>query len=363
MALSPNYNWSEPDNSSLVKDGALAMRTLGDAIDTSVWNVGYGQAGKNKIINGDFGVWQRGTSAAIPNATFARLADRFHIFMNGTFSATQSQETFTPGTAPVSGYEGQYFWRNTISSITSISLNRFGQKIEDVRTFAGQTVTVSFWAKAGANASWTPQLVQEFGSGGSAAVFASGSAVSVTTSWQRFTQTISVPSISGKTIGAGSCLTFIIDMPLSGAQTNDVWGVQVEVGSVATPFQTASGGSIQGELAMCQRYYQRITGNTNNPLAYGANSTTSVHRSYIYFPVEMRTAPTALEQSGTASDYAINQFSVGVTTCTALITFFESSNKSILVSNTLAAATLTTFQPGGIRANATGAYLGWSAEL
>jgi hypothetical protein len=139
--------------------------------------------------------------------------------------------------------------------------------------------------------------------------------------------------------------------------------VQLEYGSKATPFQTASGGSIQGELAMCQRYYQRITGNTNNPLAYGANSTTSVHRSYIYFPVEMRTAPTALEQSGTASDYAINQFSVGVTTCTALITFFESSNKSILVSNTVAAATLTTFQPGGIRANATGAYLGWSAEL
>jgi hypothetical protein len=62
MATSPNYGWSEPDNTSLVKNGAQAMRTLGDAIDTSVWNVGYGQAGKNKIINGDFGIWQRGTS-------------------------------------------------------------------------------------------------------------------------------------------------------------------------------------------------------------------------------------------------------------------------------------------------------------
>jgi hypothetical protein len=36
MALSPNFGWSEPDNTSLVKDGALAIRTLGDAIDTSM---------------------------------------------------------------------------------------------------------------------------------------------------------------------------------------------------------------------------------------------------------------------------------------------------------------------------------------
>ena len=62
MATSTNYGWSEPDNTSLVKDGAQAIRTLGDAIDTSVWNIGFGQAGKNKIINGNFGVAQRGTS-------------------------------------------------------------------------------------------------------------------------------------------------------------------------------------------------------------------------------------------------------------------------------------------------------------
>ena len=56
MATSTNYGWSEPDNTSLVKDGAQAIRTLGDAIDTSLWNSGYGQAGKNKIINDSFGI-------------------------------------------------------------------------------------------------------------------------------------------------------------------------------------------------------------------------------------------------------------------------------------------------------------------
>jgi hypothetical protein len=56
MATSTNYGWSEPDDSSLVKDGAQAIRTLGDAIDTSLWNSGFGQAGKNKFINGNWGM-------------------------------------------------------------------------------------------------------------------------------------------------------------------------------------------------------------------------------------------------------------------------------------------------------------------
>jgi hypothetical protein len=36
MATSPNYGWTEPDNTAYVKDGALAMRTLGNAIDATV---------------------------------------------------------------------------------------------------------------------------------------------------------------------------------------------------------------------------------------------------------------------------------------------------------------------------------------
>jgi hypothetical protein len=187
---------------------------------------------------------------------------------------------------------------------------------------------------------------------------------------------VNVPSISGKTIGNNNNDALIIYLWVSagtnfasrgssiGAQDNtfDFWGVQVEASTAVTPFQTAT-GTIQGELAACQRYYYRLTQLNTKPLGYGANSATSVHRSYVYFPVEMRIAPSSLEQSGTASDYGINQFSIAVTTCTAVVTFFEASTRFALVSNTLAAATLTLFQPGGIRANADGAYLGWSAEL
>ena len=67
-------------------------------------------AGKNKIINGDFGVWQRGTSGFTFGGSYN--ADRFAFYGDGT-SVTRAitQQTFTPGTAPVSGYEGTFFWR------------------------------------------------------------------------------------------------------------------------------------------------------------------------------------------------------------------------------------------------------------
>jgi hypothetical protein len=328
------------------------------------YNANYA-AGKNKIINGAFDIWQRGTSFALSDGAVTYTTDRFYSFLSGTFSATISRQAFTAGTAPAAPYESQYFWRNTISSITgSLNFNRFGQKIEDVRTLAGQTVTVSFWAKAGANASWTPQLVQEFGSGGSSAVFASGSAVSVTTSWQRFTQTISVPSISGKTIGAGSSLTFIIDMPLSGAQTNDVWGVQVEAGSVATAFQTAT-GTIQGELAAARRYYVRfgaadgLTTSAFNEYAYGNTTTTTNLRVGINLQQRMRVAPTAVEYANLTT-FELNNTERAV----SAVTLQSATNNNTVgsVDVTIAASTNSAMHRL-TNSNNTGGYLAFSAEL
>jgi hypothetical protein len=245
-------------------------------------NFGGGQfaAGKNKIINGDFGIWQRGTS--LVGAGY--LADRFQSVVTTT-TVTQSQESFTPGTAPVAGYEGQYFYRNVIvSGGTAGSRALVQQPIEDVRTFAGQTATVSFWAKA---ASGTPkigvELAQVFGSGGSAAVTAIGAtAVAISTSWTRYTVTASVPSISGKTIGTSSSLNLVLWID-AGADfatrassignqsgTFDIWGVQIEAGSVSSPFRTAT-GTIQGELAACQRYFEVVLNDTVSGVFYSTS--------------------------------------------------------------------------------------------
>jgi hypothetical protein len=219
-------------------------------------------AGKNKIINGDFGIWQRGTS--VTNATNTYTADRWKVITNGSpTTMTTSRETFTPGTAPVSGYESSYFFRNLITTVGTLGDCDTQQFIEDVRTFAGQTATISFWAKADAARTLTLYIGQNFGSGGSGTVTVnpSGTTFSLTTSWQRFTATYSIPSISGKTVGTSSYLFPVFRQAVAAGSTLDLWGVQFEAGSTATAFATTSGGSIQGELSMCQRYFYRTTFN------------------------------------------------------------------------------------------------------
>jgi hypothetical protein len=302
MATSTNYGWAEPDNSSLVKNGASDIRTLGNAIDTSVWNVGYGQAGKNKIINADFNIWQRGTTFNAC-ATGTYTADRWSgIFVNGTVNVTQ--QSFTAGTAPVAGYESKYFWQLARTS-TAGTNDYFGTKIEDVRTYAGQTVTYSFWAKSSsASKSVLFYLTQNFGSGGSASVdIAASTAANLTTSWARYSATFTVPSIAGKTIGTGSYLGAIFALQIAdGNNTWSIWGVQLETGSTATPFQTASGGDPQSELAMCQRYCQ-LVGVSGVGMWF---STTTCQITWP-LPITMRVAPsvTLLTSTPTISDAGV----------------------------------------------------------
>jgi hypothetical protein len=256
-------------------------------------------AGKNKIINGDFYVNQRAFTSTTTNTTFG--FDRWWLRTGGTGgTSTYSAQTFTPGTAPVSGYEGVNFARIETSGFTGTNtVVNLRQGIEDVRTLANQTVTVSFWAKA---ATGTPnigfQFSQQFGSGGSAAVNTSFGIKTITTSWQRYSFTGTLPSIAGTTIGSGSLLLssiwvsqgsdFTTGTPQVGLQNNtfDIWGVQIEAGSVATAFQTAT-GTIQGELAACQRYFQTL----GNWSGTGWTESTTVANLVFSFPVKMRTAP------------------------------------------------------------------------
>jgi hypothetical protein len=251
-------------------------------------------AGKNKIINGDFSVWQRGTSSfSAPGYT----ADRWR-YTAGNGGIGISQQTFTPGAAPVSGYEGKFFLRSVGSVASTSGAPTLEQRIEDVQTYAGQTVTVSFWAKS--SASTIPSsivLTQNFGSGGSTAVDTTVvSSPSYTTSWVRYSYTVAVPSISGKTVGTSSYLSLVFNFPLSQTWISfDIWGVQVEAGSVATPFQTAT-GTIQGELAACQRYCYGITAGSNYPSR--AIDSGFLYQGGVLFQVTMRSAPT-LRSGGT----------------------------------------------------------------
>ncbi len=277
------------------RDVADTQDNLGGAVAPFV-------AGKNKIINGDFGIWQRGTSGFSFGAAFN--ADRWQFYRDGS-GATEAitQQTFTPGTAPVSGYEGQYFWRYAATVAGTGGTERsLYTKMEDVRTFAGQTVTLSFWAKADATRTVSLALAQNFGSGGSATVTTSLTSQSVTTSWVRYSVSVAVPSISGKTVGTSSYLQLTMGFPVNVTETIDIWGVQVEAGSIATPFTTAS-GSIGGELALCQRYYEKSYDIDALPAAAnqagsfgwagGTNNSSATYFTYTpVFKVTKRSIPT-----------------------------------------------------------------------
>lgn len=246
-------------------------------------------AGKNAIINGDFSIWQRGTSFN-PSATgFFMFADRWRTYTYAASATTASQQAFTAGTAPVAGYEGTYFGR-VVSTNTFAYFSYNG--IENVRTFAGQTVTLSYWAKsASAQTLNEVQISQYFGSTGSAAVATTLTAPAITTSWARYTHTFTMPSISGKTISGGNDGIFI---NIKGAINNalDMWGFQLEAGSVATPFTTAT-GTIQGELDACQRYLPAV--NYGNSVAeIGNGFCISATQGFIQIPfaVQPRVAPT-----------------------------------------------------------------------
>jgi hypothetical protein len=358
MATSPNYAWAEPDNSSLVKNGAADIRTLGDAIDASLWAVGFGQAGKNKIINGDMGIWQRGTSISYTgSAAVAYSADRFYHYSNGNGAWTFSQQALTP--ASIAGYESAYFARASLPTAGTTTVLNWGQRIEDVRTFANQTATLSFWAKADSARSINWYAQQNFGSGGSANVDTTTSNFSITTSWTRFSVAISIPSISGKTIGAGSYLAMFINAgSITSGFALDLWGVQVEYGSKATPFETAT-GTLQGELAACQRYYYRQTGdNLYANFGFGTSSSTTIANLFVIPPVTMRVKPSSVEYS------TLRMYDGGSGYTVTALTLENNFNGATQAAIQATSSGMTVVRPTFIQGNGSAsAYLGFSAEL
>jgi len=314
-------------------------------------------AGKNKIINGDFGIWQRGTSFTANGYT----ADRWRFDADGSGSTnTISQQAFTPGTAPVAGYEGAYFYRMARSAVgTGNTYNQLKQAIEDVRTFAGQTVTLSFWAKADTTRVVNVYIYQNFGTGGSSTAGGYIGNVSLTTSWARYSITTSIASISGSTIGTGSYLQLLFATPAAVASTIDFWGVQLEAGSVTTPFTTAS-NTLQGELALCQRYYYRNSASNSYSWLSGMGiaGSTTVADIPIQLPVTMRTTPTVLD----TGNIAINDNVGSLITATFTLNTANLTNSTTAVRAT--SSGLTLYRSYNIVANNNAAaYIGFSAEL
>jgi len=240
---------------------------------------------RNRIINGDFRIWQRGTS----QTTSGYGSDDRWSNGNVGSTKTHSRQAFTLGQTDVPG-EPQFFSRTVVASVVGANNVVAKQhRIENVRTLAGQTATVSFWAKADTNRPIAIDFGHFFGTGGSPSAPVAGIGAqqfSLTSSWQRFTATVAIPSISGKTLGTNNNdyleLTFWFDAGSSfnsrtaslGQQsgTFDIALVQVEAGTVATAFEVRPESV---ELAMCQRYFHTTIGSTLGAVVLKVSSAAS----------------------------------------------------------------------------------------
>lgn len=238
-------------------------------------------SGRNRIINGAMTISQRGTSFTANGYSL----DRWTVYNSGgTFTLTQ--QTAASGSQPENGMTN--FLR--ISRTSPSGIFYLEQRIEDVSLYDGFSVVVSFYAKANTNITLPVRLTQEFGAGGSAAVAVGAVNTSVTSSWARYTVSFTLPSLSGKTVGTGSYLSCVFDTPAT-YSTLDITGVQLEAGTVATPFERRSYGQ---ELALCQRYY------LSAPLGSATNNAAGTYTT-LQWPVTMRAAPTLTVSSGTVN--------------------------------------------------------------
>jgi hypothetical protein len=147
---------------------------------------------------------------------------------------------------------------NVSTLATGQSFMRFAQRIEGVRSLAGETATLSLYVSSTvAPKTVTIRAVQNFGTGGSpsSAVTTAIGTATTTTSYVRKTYTFTVPALTSKTVGTNGDDYLEIHFDL-GTQTGtfNFWGVQLEQNTTATALERRP---IQQELALSQRYYEK----------------------------------------------------------------------------------------------------------
>ena len=350
--------------------GANGSVLMADSAQTNgiAWSTAQ-TSNRNSIINGAFNVWQRTTSisvAASQNNSYT--ADRWSLSTSANSASVVSRQgtgdttnlPFIPYCARVQRNSGQ----------TGTAGIFFDQSIETLNSypFIGKTVAISFYARKGANYSATSsQLVVQFiggtgtdqnvGTATGVTVIASSGAT-LTGTWQRFTATA--------TIATTYTQLFLrtVFTPTGTAGANDyfeITGVQFEAGSVATPFESEDAGVT---LAKCQRYYFRLQPNAASRMlsTTGFNSFTTRGLVVIPFPVTLRTRPTAIEQSGTATDYKIAH-GITATTLSAVPAFSAETTDSLALFACDVSSGLTVGDGSILLTNNSSAYLAWSAEL
>jgi hypothetical protein len=257
-----------------------------------------GTVNENPILNSSFQVWQRGTSFALASSAVTYTADRWSAYRTATGCTLSRQVTNDTTNLPNIQYSQRVQRDSGNASAAGISFYNVFESVNSI-PFAGKTVTLSYYARVGADFSSTSNFIvlktgtgtdQSLYSGFTGAVNAVLACVTYTTTWTRYTYTATLATNITQ-IGIG------IELTPSGTAGAADWiettGWQLDVGSVALPYRTYA-GTLQGELAACQRYYYEMAYSGAEP--YGSGAATSATAAVILtsLPVSMRVTPTAV---------------------------------------------------------------------
>ncbi len=317
-------------NGILGGDGTnLVEKTLGDSlkdtgdvldVDTDYLGTEIFDMQRQSIINGNFDIWQRGTSRDDTTAqSHVFLADRWSWINDANGGSLpghiiHSRQALTSGDL----FKAFYFYRiapnGAGSSLGNSSYAILRQRIEFGTRYLcgnGKKVTVSFWARSSiAGKRVGVSLQQYYGSGGapSASETLVGQIINLTSSWAKYTVTFTTNTLSGKTFGTDNNDYLTLQLFVSwgttiatsdfGGGTAEGYGngnidiaqVQVNSGEIALPYLLKT---VNRELLDSMRYYQTNRGATTaaNIWLYAISANAFGNSGQQKFHVPMRGGP------------------------------------------------------------------------
>jgi hypothetical protein len=346
-----------------ISNGSISTVDIADGSITAQ-KLGYQNFNfRNRIINGDMRIWQRGTTISDPtSASNFYTADRWGCNRGGDATGAVVSRI----ASGLTGFEYALAMQR-VNGNTSTAAPSLWYSNESTNTYdlAGNQVTLSFWAKAGTTLSSSGSqmyvaIVSGTGTDQRIYSYTGGVAFSVTyqtitTSWVRYSFTGTVPSNATE-------LGFQISFTPTGTAGADdsikITGVQLEAGSTATDFERRPYGT---ELALCQRYFQSYGGvSSTDNICIGASLSTTVCVGFVQLPVSMRTSPSI----GFTSVNAVVLDDNGAAVISNNIVTSTSGTTSVYLSiPSTTTAGLTANRPARMSVNGINARVTWSAEL
>jgi len=284
---------------------------------------------KNLIINGGFDVWQRGTSFT-GNANIY-TSDRWYAYLdnNAGFTVAKSSLTSLGNALQLTTSTAGYGIISTVVENTSRLTGTYTLSFYIKSSVSGNSARIEFRQNASGTTIWQDIAYE-----------------AIETTWTKVTKTIVLDETDNMII--------LIGQNSGSSATLQISQVQLELGSVATPFEHRSYGE---ELALCQRYYWKTsTGGSYNYITVMSCASTTAAHGAIQFPTTMRAAPTG-SLSGNwqlAGAGSVSVVTSAFTNVSASHTRITLSTANGLITN--AAFALRNFGD-------TSAYLAFDAEL